>query len=291
MHTPRLGLRRVAALAAAAVVGLTLSVSPASASDGWKHRPYDYYLALGDSLAAGYQPNAGPTFLSGKGYADDIAADLASGGTKYVNLSCPGETTGSMIHGGCPYPHSYADQLDAATAFLRDHQGARVLVTIDIGANDVDGCVKNGSLDIQCGLNGIKTAGENLPVIMSALHQAAGHKTEFIGMSYYNPFLAAWLTGPAGQNTAKVSAVFSDLFNGVLTGEYSLFGDRVADIAGTFQNDAFSPMVPIAPGVTAPLNVALICKWTWMCDPKFGPNIHANDAGYRVMADAFEAKI
>jgi lysophospholipase L1-like esterase len=287
MHIPRLGLRRVAALAAAVVVGFTLSASPASATDGWKHRPFDYYLALGDSLAAGYQPNAAPTFLSGKGYADDIAADLASGGTKFVNLSCPGETTTSMIKGGCPYPHTYANQLDAATAFLQAHQGARVLVTIDIGANDVDGCVKGGTLDIQCGLNGIKTAGSNLPVIMASLHAAAGHKTEFVGMSYYNPFLAAWLTGPAGQQTAKVSAVFDDLFNGVLATEYSLFGDRVADIAGTFQNDNFTPV----PGTTVPTNVALICKWTWMCDPKLGPNIHANDAGYRVMADAFEAKI
>jgi lysophospholipase L1-like esterase len=291
MHVPRLGLRRVAALAAAVAVGFTLSASPASASSGWKHRPFDYYLALGDSLAAGYQPNAGPSFLSGKGYTDDIAADLAAQGTQYVNLSCPGETTGSMIHGGCPYPHKYADQLDAATAFLSAHKGARVLVTIDIGANDVDGCVKGGGLDVQCGLNGIKTAGGNLPTIMSALHDAAGHKTEFVGMNYYNPFLAAWLTGPAGQSTAKLSAVFSDLFNGVLESEYFLFGDQTADIAGTFHNDSFTPVVPIAPGVSAPLNVALICEWTWMCDPKLGPNIHANDAGYRVMADAFEAKI
>src|SRR5690349_12702260 len=104
-------LRRIAALAATTVVALSLTTSPASASDGWHHRPYDYYLALGDSLAAGYQPNAAPTFLSGKGYADDIAADLKSHhpATTYVNLACPGETTGSMIHGGCPYPHPYAN--------------------------------------------------------------------------------------------------------------------------------------------------------------------------------------
>ena len=44
--------------------------------------------------------------------------------------------------------------------------------------------------------------------------------------------------------------------------------------------------------MTAPLNVARICQWTWMCAPApVGPNIHANDAGYAVMAQAFEAKI
>jgi lysophospholipase L1-like esterase len=292
MHVRGPALRRGAALAAAALVGLGLSAAPASASDGWKHRPYDYYLALGDSLAAGYQPTSPPTFLSGKGYADDIAKNLAAGGTKYVNLACPGETTGSMIHGGCPYPHSYADQLDAATAFLKAHRGDRVLVTIDIGANDVDGCVTDGTLDIQCGLDGIKQTAKDLPVIMGRLRQAAGHKTEFIGGTYYNPFLAAWLAGPSGQATAKLSASFSDMFNRVFKTEYPVFGARVADVAKAFGTDDFADQVPLAPGVTVPLNVARICQWTWMCAPApIGPNIHANDTGYQVMAHAFEAKI
>ena len=47
------------------------------------------------------------------------------------------------------------------------------------------------------------------------------------------------------------------------------------------------------PGVgTVPLNVARICEWTWMCAPApVGPNIHANAAGYQVIADAFEQAI
>jgi lysophospholipase L1-like esterase len=292
MHVPGSALRRGAALAAAALVGLGLSAAPASASDGWKHQPYDYYLALGDSLAAGYQPTSPPTFLSGKGYADDIAKELAAGGTKYVNLACPGETTQSMIHGGCPYPHTYADQLDAAADFLRAHRGDRVLVTLDIGANDVDGCVKNGALDIQCGLAGIQQTASDLPVILSRLREAAGHKTEFIGGTYYNPFLAAWLTGSAGQATAKLSSSFSTLFNSVFRTEYPVFGVRVADVDTAFSTYDFTDQVPLAPGVTVPLNVARICQWTWMCAPApIGPNIHANDAGYQVMAAAFEAEI
>ena len=294
MHVPKLSLRKAAALTAAALCGLAVSAGPASASEGWKHRPYDYYLALGDSLGAGWQPNAvtGKGYISGHGYADDIAASLKPRGTKYVNLACPGETTGSMIHGGCSYPEPYQSQLAAATAFLKAHKGDRVLVTIDIGANDVDDCASAAGLDIQCGLNGIKQTSQDLPVILNALHAAAGHKTEFVGSTYYNPFLASWLTGASGQSTAVLSAVFLNLFNAVFAVEYPLHGDRVADVSSAFQSNDFVDQVPLKPGVTVPLNVARICQWTWMCAPApVGPNIHANDAGYQVMAKAFEAAI
>jgi len=294
MHVPKFGLRKAAAVAAAALCGLAVSTGPASATDGWKHQPYDYYLALGDSLGAGWQPNAqtGQGYISGHGYADDIAAKLKADGTKYVNLACPGETTGSMIHGGCPYPEPYKNQLDAAADFLNAHKGDRVLVTIDIGANNVDGCAGAGGLDVQCGLNGIKDTAQDLPVIMKKLRAAAGHKTEFIGSTYYNPFLASWLTGSAGQTTAEESAVFLGLFNAVFEAEYPLYGAKVADVGAAFDSDDFHDQVPLGPGVTVPLNVARICQWTWMCAPTpVGPNIHANDTGYQVMAKAFEAKI
>ncbi len=43
---------------------------------------------------------------------------------------------------------------------------------------------------------------------------------------------------------------------------------------------------------TVPLNVARICQWTWMCaPPPVGPNIHANAAGYQVIAAAFQQVI
>jgi lysophospholipase L1-like esterase len=294
MHVPTFSLRKAAAVAAAALCGLAVGTGPANAADGWKHRPFDYYLALGDSLGAGWQPNAttGQGYLSGRGYADDLAAALKDQGTKYVNLACPGETTGSMIHGGCPYPEPYQNQLDAAADFLKAHRGDRVLVTLDIGANDVDGCASPSGLDIQCGLNGIKQTGQDLPVILDKLHAAAGHKTEFVGSTYYNPFLASWLTGSAGQSTATLSAVFLNMFNAVFQVEYPLHGVRVADVSAAFSSNDFVHQVQLAPGVTVPLNVARICQWTWMCAPKpVGPNIHANDAGYQVMAKAFQDAI
>jgi len=42
----------------------------------------------------------------------------------------------------------------------------------------------------------------------------------------------------------------------------------------------------------APHDVVLICAYTWMCAPSpVGPNIHANQLGYSVIAAAFAAQI
>jgi hypothetical protein len=59
-------------------------------------------------------------------------------------------------------------------------------------------------------------------------------------------------------------------------------------VFGAFQTSDFSGHVAV-PGVgTVPRNVALICQWTWECaNPPRGPNQHANQAGYGVIARAF----
>src|SRR5690242_9708853 len=62
--------------------------------------PRAIYLALGDSLAFGYQPGLGWDH----GYADDwFADDLARKGTKRLeNLGCVGETLATFMgHGAC----------------------------------------------------------------------------------------------------------------------------------------------------------------------------------------------
>jgi hypothetical protein len=63
---------------------------------------------------------------------------------------------------------------------------------------------------------------------------------------------------------------------------------RVANVFGAFQTSDFGNRVAV-PGVgTVPRNVALICQWTWECaSPPRGPNQHANQAGYDVIARAF----
>src|SRR6266702_4601141 len=97
--------------------------------------PKQHYLALGDSLAFGVQPNGDFTH----GYVDDLFKILQSEGTKdHLNLGCPGATSTTFIIGGiCSYPPPFASQLAAAVAFLQANAGKVSPVTLDIGANDV----------------------------------------------------------------------------------------------------------------------------------------------------------
>lgn len=283
----------------AATSATTTAASPAHGQPGWS-RPsgeYDYYLALGDSLAWGYQPNsAGVGIKSGHGYADDLAAYLRQHGNRhldYVNLSCPGETTGTMLGGGCPdlagSGQKYSVQVDAAALFLKAHPHARVLVTLDIGANNVDGCLDGGALDATCVAAGVTAAETQLPEILAELKAAAGKHVSFLGMNYYDPFLAEWLTGSGGQTLAEESVALSTTFNGVLGAAYAAFGVPVADVSTAFKTADFTDTTSLD-GMTVPVNVANICTWTWMCAPSpVGPNIHANDVGYAVIAKAFKA--
>jgi len=157
----------------------------------------EYYLALGDSLAAGVgSPD-------GKGYVPDLFKKASKKSKKehaslvLENLACSGATTGSMIDGpGCDY--STGTQLGDAEAFLEAHPGQTAFVTIDIGANDVDDCTSGTTINETCVTNGLNAVSTNLPVILSGLTSAGG-TTPIVGMSYYDPFLAAWLLGAAGR--------------------------------------------------------------------------------------------
>jgi len=272
--------------------------STASAHHGKPDAPkYDYYLALGDSLAWGYQPDkTGAGTKSGHGYADDLAAYLRSQNNRqlrYVNLSCPGENTGTMVNGPCPdlaaSGQKYTAQLAAAVTFLKAHPHSRTLVTLDIGANNVDGCLSAGGISEACVEQGLAAAGTDVPTILAQLKAAAGKHVTIVGMNYYDPFLAEWLTGAAGQTLAQESVGLSTAFNGILDSAYAAYGVQVADVADAFKTSDFTDTAKLG-GVTVPVNVADICTWTWMCAPApVGPNIHANDTGYAVIARAFEA--
>ncbi len=275
-------LRRIACFIVAAVAAVGALAVPASASDDSRHGTR-YYLALGDSLAFGYQPNK----VFDQGYVNQLYASLHATQPRLVlnNLGCPGETSQSLVAGGkCPYPGG-ASQLATALAFLRAHRGAVRLITIDIGGNDVNQCVSLATgIDETCFREGLLTIAINLLPTVTALRRAAPEAT-IAGMTYYDTVLAAWLTGPAGQALAKQSLALSHEFNGLLSLIYRIGGFRVADVAGAFSTDDMTTLVN---GV--PLDVVRICQWTWMCAPApLGPDIHANQAGYGVIAQAFAA--
>ena len=273
-----------------AVVVAGCSAAPPSAPA--RHKPpVSYYLALGDSLAVGVQPDAvGTSVETRSGYADQLYATLRRShpGLRLVKLGCPGETTVSMMKGGiCPY--SGGSQLAAARSFLRAHRARVSLITIDIGANDADGCVTRITLAniASCLSKSIPQVTTNLTRILTSLRQA-DPKGRIIAMSYYLPALAQWRNGLVGQAVARVSEMAIAGYTVLVNHVYQAYGVRVADVFGAFHTSDFAPRVTVPGFGQLPRNVAAICQWTWECAaPPRGPNVHANQVGYQVIANAF----
>ena len=280
----------MAALAVMAVAVLTACSSP---SADQPVTPSSYYLALGDSLSRGVQPDAaGASVETGQGYPDLVYATLLAShpALRLVRLGCPGETTKTMMHGGiCHY--SAGSQLAAATAFLRAHRGHVFLVTIDIGANDLEDCGNRPSLtQLASCIGQLPKATANVAAILASLRAAAGPGVRITGMNYYLPALAEWRSGLLGRATAQLSEKFAVAYDDLLKRAYGQAGITVANVFEAFETTNFGDPVTM-PGIgSVPRNVARICQWTWECaPPPRGPNQHANAAGYRVIADAILA--
>jgi lysophospholipase L1-like esterase len=264
-----------------AAVAALIFVGGARADDS----PTTYYLSLGDSLAVGGQPTGDLTH----GYADQLFASLVANQPKLrlVKLGCGGESTVSMRFGSqyptvvssCATPRGYKDlyskgtQLGEAISFLQAHKGKVALVTIDIGAGDMQRLDDQGHIVIcefeaaGCGAQTARMV-ENLTAILADVRAAAGPHVPIVGMSYYDVF------APLCVSDASLLFACSrvDAVNATLVDTYAAAGAPVADVAGAFENDNLA-------------NAAThVCAWTWFCT--LG-DVHANTAGYAVIADAF----
>ena len=127
-----------------------------------------WYLALGDSLAAGYQPigDPGDDHRTGASYPDQLWL-MARGqypDLQLVNLACPGSNTELIRedYPRCSYPHG--SQLDEALAFIDAHRDELAFITIDIGFN-VFAC-DDSPLCVFAGIDNIK---RRLPSILDEL--------------------------------------------------------------------------------------------------------------------------
>lgn len=292
-------MRRIAATLAVTTIVTAAAIGgalPAMAAHGTAAHSTasaeSFYLSLGDSLAQGVQPNpAGVSVETNQGYADQLFTALRLGNPSLhlVKLGCPGETTTTMINGGiCHYPK--VSQLAQAVAFLKSNQGHVELVTIDIGANDLNPCLKLTSIPkiVACLSKVIPRALKNLATILGTLRAATTARVQIVGMTYYDPELADWLKGTnAGRTLAADSIVLAKAFDADLASVYTKFSVPVADIFTAFHTAAFKTMVTLPAFGRVPKDVAEICSLTWMCAaPPVGPNIHANRLGYGVIANA-----
>jgi lysophospholipase L1-like esterase len=255
-------------------------------------RASPYYLSLGDSLSQGIQPGPdGDDEPTTDGYPDLLAAMLRDRipGIQLVKLGCSGETTTTMIRDGiCHY--QAGSQLAEATGFLRSHRGHVALVTIDIGANDPNSCVIGQPVShiFGCLSNRVTETERNINTILARLRSAAGPGVLIVGMTYYVPELALWRKGQEGKQLALLTEGLAAGVNQLLVKRYHHYGARVANVFGAFKSMDFGKVKAEAKVRGLPPNVQTVCSLTWMCTawPR-GPNEHANDAGYLVIARTF----
>jgi lysophospholipase L1-like esterase len=298
----------------AAVVGVTSGVAAFPAGQARASTAPKFLLAIGDSLAAGYQPTDAvslPPIDSASGFRDQgypasYAADLARmQGLSLVDLGCPGETTSSILATpalslcGELYEAEFgvASQISAVETFLSRHPGRVGLVTLDIGANDLDHCVSTSSVNSTCLASVDVAVVKNLGRILTPLMASVRHfdpTAPVAAMNYYDPFLGLEFSpgGVKGDELALGSVVATNAFNAELSVTFKHFGVRVVDVASAFRIDALTPLVGFD-GKSLPEDVASTCELTWMCPSVAGesPNIHPNSAGYRTIAAAFEKRL
>jgi lysophospholipase L1-like esterase len=210
--------------------------------------PGDVYVALGDSLAAGFtvsQPE--------DAYVARIAAALRQQQPIDVrNFAIPGETSASLLRRQLPEALTYIQQQRAA--------GKRVSpITLDIGGNDAQ-AVQAASNDVRRETIATIEAniGTALDQLIAATSTRLGEPTADIAiMTYYNPF-----PGDAADQTSL--AYWSTQLNAAIMRAAQSRGVAVADVAGPFGGGNVYRYTYIAAG-----------------------DVHANSAGHGVIAQQF----
>jgi lysophospholipase L1-like esterase len=253
-----------------------------------------YLLALGGSASVGYQPT--PAHPRGQATSSGYAEDLVPleqqrwPGLTVVHLGCPGATTVTVLNGGgkCSYPEG--GQLHAAEAFLQTHP-TTVLVTVDLGFNDLLACLRHEVVDAQCVDGSLATVHDQLAQILAGLEGALPAAARIVGVGHYDPYLGDYLRGPGGQAFAAASLSVMERLDATLRSDYAAAGVPIADVASAFELGDHHDMrwsgLP-----TVPTDVARTCALTWMCDhPPLGHNLHPDDAGYRAIASAIAAAV
>lgn len=293
-----LAIASAAAAAACALPAVAASSATTVAAAG-QAASTQYYLALGDSLAAGDQPDhVGANVSTTQGYVNQLDAILAAHGhaLRLHNLGCESETTWTLIHGTiCRYPGEPGTgaQLRAAVDFLHAHPGHVPLITIDIGGNDLDSCysITSAVTASACAKSLVSGMNSRLTAIAKAL-RAADPTAVIVGLNYYVPELASWLSGAAGRSLATLQLKVTELLNTGLAADYTSVKALTANVFAKFKSSDLTDKTTLPGHGSVPVSVALVCDWTWMCAaPPKGGNAHANKKGYGHIAASIYAAL
>ena len=244
------------------------------------------YVALGDSLAASVQPDAnGHDRATSDGYAERVwaARTHVTPQLQLVKLGRGGETAATMVRSRKPGP----SQLEQAEQVLRS--GAVVLVTVDVGANEVERCQVGTGFAAECVERGLRSLAENLPRIIDGLRAAGGDKVRLVGINYYNSFLGRWVTGDDGRALALASVSVERRINGTLAAVYRRERVALADVTPRFHTGQIHRYVESRAHGRVPLAVERTCRLTWACSARYDD--HTNSRGYAVIARTVLSKL
>jgi lysophospholipase L1-like esterase len=274
----------VACVAALAGTGAPLSAQAAGLPDQSDRG----YLALGDSVAFGFNPLVDPHDTSNfVGYPAALARRLDF---DLTNVACPGEASGGFIslmgadhqcraYRAGPFPLQVAystSQLDFAVAFLRDHPGTR-LVTLDLGVNDLfvlqNQCA-SASDPTLCVAAGfplmLQTLASNLQTIYGRIRGEAHYRHQIVGLTYY----AVDFNDPVGM-------LLIQSINATVA-ETTLEAD--GQLADGFE--AFRRSTQVSGGDTCAAGLLIVTRSSPLtCD------IHPSARGREVLADAIQAMV
>lgn len=243
-----------------------------------------YYVSIGDSYAAGYQPHLGLT----RGFTG-LVADREH--LQLVNFACTGATSGSVfVTNGCGTPAMGApkyrseSQAQAAESFLRNNRRAIHLITVIVGGGDVTTCA-TATDPVSCVLNAVPQVVDNVRRLASALRADSGPKIPILGLTYPDVALGAWVYPPQDTNrslaTLSVSA-FQSLINPQLRAAYASAGAAFVDVTqATGAYGSMSEFVSSQFG-QIPYPVARVCDLTWMCSRG---DIHPTARGYELISN------
>jgi lysophospholipase L1-like esterase len=279
--------------ASSAPVSATATL-PSSAGAGKK-----FYVSIGDSYAAGYQPSAtGKTGVtSTTGFVYRLANDATVHGSKLtvVNFACAGATTTSTLNqlgcaparlgpGAANYPTT--TQAKAAVDFITAHRKDIGLVSVSISGNDVTACGKVAAANVaSCLTSALVMVKANLHTLLAELRAAAGPDTPIVGITYPDVILGTYVApGGTGKTLAQLSVpAFKSLINPALKAQYDAVGATFIDVSTA--TDAYVPFTQtttFAPYGTVPVAVAKVCQLTFYCQFH---DIHPRDNGYQIIAD------
>ena len=166
-----------------------------------------------------------------------------------------------------------------------------VLVTVDLGFNDLLGCLRHQVVDTACVDGSLATVHNQLAQILAAVEAAAPSGARDRRRRPLRPVPRVTISGVPADRPSRSPAWRDGATRRHLGRTTPRPGCRSPtspqpSTSGTISDTSWSGLP------TVPTDVARTCALTWMCDgPPLGHNVHPDDAGYRAIASAIAAAV